>query len=64
MQYTVAEGEGIFENVRRISAFSEERIVLAGRRGAVEVEGSALSLGAFDGGDVVVRGHIARVTRL
>lgn len=64
VSYTIAEGEGVFENVRRISAFSQERIVLTGRSGAVEVEGSALSLGKFDGGDVVVRGSITRVTRV
>ena len=64
MRYTVAEGEAVFENVKRISAFSEERIVLLGRRGGVEVEGSGLSLGRYDAGDVVVCGTIARVTRL
>lgn len=64
VQYTVAEGEGIFENVKRIAAFSGERIVLLGRRGGVEVEGSGLSLGRYDAGDVVVCGTIARVTRL
>ena len=64
VRYTVAEGEAVFENVKRISAFSEERIVLLGRRGAVEVEGTGLSLGRYDAGDVVVLGTVARVTRI
>lgn len=64
VRYTVAEGEAVFENVKRISAFSEERIVLLGRRGAVEVEGAGLSLGRYDAGDVVVLGTVVRVTRI
>ena len=64
VQYTVAEGEALFENVRRIAALSEERIVFLGRSGSVEVEGSGLSLGRYEAGDAVVRGKILRVTRL
>ncbi len=64
VRYTVAEGEAVFENVKRISAFSEERIVFLGRSGSVEVEGSGLSLGRYEAGDAVVRGKILRVTRL
>ena len=64
VRYTIEEGAGVFENVKRIAAFSEERIVLRGRRDAVEVEGAGLSLGRYDSGDVVVLGTIARVTRI
>ena len=64
IEYTVAEGEGLFENVRRIAALSEERIVFLGKSGSVEVEGSGLSLGRYEAGDAVVRGKISRVTRL
>ena len=64
VRYTVAEGEAVFENVKRISAFSEERIVFLGRSGSVEVEGGGLSLGRYEAGDAVVRGKILRVTRL
>ncbi len=64
IRYTVSEGEALFENVKRIVTLSEDRIVLMGKRGGVEVEGSMLSLGRSEGGDAVVVGKIARVTRL
>lgn len=64
VQYTVV-GEGAYvQNVKRIVAFSSERIVLRGKKGAVEIEGARLSLGRYDGGDVQVKGEIARITRL
>ena len=64
VQYTVLDGKGgYFQNVRRLMEFSEERIVLAGKRGTVVVEGSNLSLGKCCMGDVAVRGDIRKVER-
>lgn len=64
VQYTVVDGKGgYFQNVRRIVEFSPEKIVLAGRRGSVCIEGSALSLGKCALGDVSVFGDIQRVGR-
>ncbi len=64
VQYTVRDGKGgYFENVRRIVEFSQERIVLAGKRGTVAVEGEGLFLGKCYLGDVEVRGSILRVER-
>lgn len=64
VQYTVIDGRGgYFQNVRRLLEFSEEKVVLAGKKGRVSVEGSALSLGRCSEGDVTVLGNIARVSR-
>lgn len=64
VQYTVIDGKGgYFQNVKRIREFSNEKIVLAGRKGSVCVEGSSLSLGKFFLGDLVVYGDIRAVSR-
>ncbi len=64
VQYTVRDGGGgYFQNVRRLLEFSEDRIVLAGKRGTVVVEGHALSLGKCFLGDVQVKGDIRKVER-
>lgn len=64
VQYTVIDGRGgYFQNVRRILEFSEERIVLQGKKGSVAIEGSGLSLGKYFGGDAMVVGDIAKISR-
>lgn len=64
VQYAVRDGKGgYFQNVRRLLEFSEERIVLAGKKGAVVVEGKSLSLGKCFMGDVQVKGDIRKVER-
>lgn len=64
VQYTVVDGRGgYFQNVRRIVEFSEERVVLAGKRGSVVVEGRTLSLGKCFLGDVSINGDIRKVER-
>ncbi len=64
IQYTVQDGRGgYFQNVKRILEFSEEKIVLAGKKGSVTVEGKGLSLGKCYLGDVSVVGDISKVER-
>lgn len=64
VQYTVLDGGGgYFQNVKKILEFSENTIVFSGRRGAVRVEGSNLSLGKYFAGDAVVKGNIVKVER-
>ena len=64
VQYTVVDGRGaLFQNVKRLLEFSDTRIVLAGRKGRVSVEGNGLSLGKCYAGDVTVLGDIVRVGR-
>ena len=64
VQYTVVDGRGgVFQNVKRLLAFSEEEIVLAGRKGKLRVTGSGLSLGKCNAGDVTVLGDIRKVER-
>lgn len=64
VQYTVLDGQGgYFQNVKRISEFSPERIVLRGKKGAVKVEGKNLFLKKYYAGDVAVGGEIERVER-
>ena len=65
VQYTVVDGRGgYFQNVKRLTEFSETRIVLRGKKGAVSVEGEGLSLGKYFAGDVKVLGDIVKVERL
>lgn len=65
IQYTVIDGRGgYFQNVRRITEFSAEKIVFRGKRCGVRVEGSDLSLGKYDGGDALVCGKIIKVERI
>ena len=62
IHYTVVDGRGgYFQNVVRLVSFSEEAIVLKGRKGRVRVEGTGLSLGKYEAGDLVVRGRIRGV---
>ena len=64
VQYTVVDGRGgVFQNVKRLVEFSEEKIVLAGRKGRLCVTGSGLSLGKCEAGDVTVLGKIEKVER-
>ncbi len=64
IRYTVVDGEGgYFQNVKRLVAFSSERVVFGGRKGQVTVEGSDLSLGKYCDGDVAVFGNIEGVFR-
>lgn len=64
VQYTVVDGQGgYFQNVKRIQEFSEERIVLRGKKGVVRIEGKSLALGKYYAGDVAVTGDIERVER-
>ncbi len=64
VRYTVLDGKGgYFQNVRRLLEFTEEKIVLAGKKGSVTVEGKDLSLGKCYLGDVTVRGDIRKVER-
>lgn len=64
VQYTVVDGRGgYFQNVKKISEFSAQAVVLLGRRGGVRVEGSDLSLGKYCAGDAMVYGNITSVVR-
>lgn len=58
ISYTVESGGGYFYNVRRILEYTDSRLVLAGKRGGLTVEGRSLSLGTYFAGDLVVRGEI------
>lgn len=65
IEYTVLDGGGgYFENVKRILEFSPEAIVLGGKKGSLRVEGQNLSLGKYFGGDLMIRGEIAKVERI
>lgn len=65
VQYTVIDGKGgYFQNVKKIVEFSETKIVVAGKKGAVCVEGEGLALGKYFAGDLVVYGDIARAERV
>lgn len=64
VQYTVLDGQGgYFQNVKRITEFSQERIVLRGKKGSVRIEGKNLSIGKYYAGDVSVKGDIFKVER-
>ena len=64
VQYTVLENQGgYFQNVKRITEFSQEIIVLRGKKGSVRVEGKNLSIGKYYAGDVVVKGDIEKVEK-
>ena len=64
IQYTVLDGQGgYFQNVKRITEFSPERIVLRGKKGTVRVEGKNLSIGKYYAGDVAVKGEICKVEK-
>ena len=64
ISYTVTDGgSGYFRNVKRLLEFSPVKIVLAGRKGGVAVEGEDLSLGKYCAGDLVICGEIACVKR-
>ncbi len=65
VQYTVLDGKGgYFQNVKKILEFSETKIVFAGRKDGVSVEGEKLSLGKYYAGDAAVFGNIAKVERI
>ena len=64
VQYTVQDGRGgYFQNVRRLLEFSEQKIILAGKKDKVIIEGESLSLGKCYMGDVQIRGNILKVER-
>ncbi len=65
IQYTVIDGKGgYFQNVKRLLEFSETKIVLTGRKGAVCVEGEKLALGKYFAGDLAILGNIHKIERL
>lgn len=65
VQYTVIDGQGgYFQNVRRVLEFSDTTVVLRGRKSAVRIVGKGLSLEKYCGGDVAVKGDVARVERV
>lgn len=64
VQYTVVDGKGgVFQNVKRLLEFSEEEVVLAGKKGRLHVSGEGLSLGKCYLGDITVLGKIRKVER-
>ncbi len=64
VQYTVVDGGGgYFSNVKKLLAFSDRLIRLAGREGEVEIVGEGLRLARYCGGDLAVRGRILSVSR-
>ena len=65
VQYTVLDGKGgYFQNVKRILEFSDTGVVFSGKKGALRVEGSGLSLGKYFAGDATVLGNIVKVERI
>ena len=63
VQFTVVDGGGYFENVKRILEFTPVLVVLKCGKGSVRIEGEGLSLGKYFQGDLVVRGTIHKVER-
>ena len=64
VQYTVLDGQGgYFQNVKKITEFSEEKIVLRGKKGSVRIEGKNLSIGKYYAGDVSIKGEINKVEK-
>ena len=63
LQYTVVEGGGYFENVKRILEFTPQTVVLKCGGGNLRIEGEGLSLGKYFQGDLAVRGKIVKVER-
>lgn len=61
--YTVLEGGGYFQNVKRIEEFSGECVLLRGKKGKVRIVGENLSLSKYYAGDVAVHGEIQRIER-
>lgn len=53
--------QALVENHRGILEYSEERIVLALKRGKLSLTGSALQLQAMNGGEVLITGRIQNV---
>lgn len=65
IQYTVIDGQGgYFQNVRRISEFSDTKIVLRGKKRGVSIEGAELTLGKYGGGDALVGGKIRKIEQI
>lgn len=65
VQYTVLDGQGgYFQNVKRVSEFSPEKIVLRGKKGSVLIEGKNLSIEKYYAGDVAVKGDIGKIERI
>lgn len=65
IQYTVVDGQGgYFQNVKRISEFSQTKIVFCGAKSGVCVEGEELVLGKYCGGDALVHGKIRKVEQI
>ena len=63
VSFTVLEGGGYFQNVKRIEEFSSETILLRGKKGKVRLIGRDLSLSKYYAGDVAVLGEILKVER-
>ena len=65
VQYTVLDGKGgYFQNVKKILEFTDCKIVFAGRKDGVAVEGENLTLGKYFAGDAAVLGNIVKVERV
>ncbi len=65
IRYTVVDGQGgYFQNVKRISEFSQTKIVFCGTKSGVCIEGEDLVLGKYCGGDALVHGKIKRVEQI
>ena len=65
VQYTVIDGRGgYFQNVKRLTEFSEEVVVFTGRKGGVRVTGTRLTIGKYVSGDATVLGDITKVERI
>lgn len=65
IQYTVIDGQGgYFQNVKRMTGFSDTQIIFCGKKGGVCVEGVDLTLGKYCGGDALVYGKIKKVEQI
>ena len=65
VQYTVVDGRGgYFQNVKRLTEFSDEVVVFTGKKGSVRVTGAHLSIGKYFAGDATVLGDIIKVERV
>ena len=64
VQYTVRDGKGgYFQNVKKIAEFSQESVLLRGKKGSLRIVGKNLSLSKYYAGDLALLGEIERVER-
>ncbi len=55
------DSRALVENYRSILEYSEERILLQGKRGRLGIEGEKLIIDFYTGNDMLVRGRIKRI---